>query len=47
MNLLKLLWSFYGRIGRVAFLVGHVPIWALMAGVFAAVVYLPPPETPG
>jgi uncharacterized membrane protein YhaH (DUF805 family) len=46
MNLLKLLWSFYGRIGRAAFLAGHVLIWALMAGVFAAVIYLPLPATP-
>jgi uncharacterized membrane protein YhaH (DUF805 family) len=42
MNPLKLLWSFYGRIGRGAFVGGNVFIWALVAALIAAIVYLGP-----
>jgi uncharacterized membrane protein YhaH (DUF805 family) len=40
MNPLKLLWSFYGRIGRLAYLGGLLLNLAWAAAVFALVVYL-------
>ena len=40
MNPFKLLWSFYGRIGRLAYLGGLLLNLAWAAAVFAGVVYL-------
>lgn len=42
MNPLKLLFSFYGRIGRGGFVGGHVSIWALAAAVIGLFVYFTP-----
>jgi uncharacterized membrane protein YhaH (DUF805 family) len=42
MNPLKLLFSFYGRIGRGPFVGGNVFIWALAAAVIALFVYFTP-----
>ena len=39
MNPLKLLWSFYGRIGRGAFAGGNLFAWGLTAVVVAGLVY--------
>jgi uncharacterized membrane protein YhaH (DUF805 family) len=52
MNPLKLLWSFYGRIGRLAYLGGLLLNLSLAVAVIAALVYLgkdhpkPPPGGP-
>src|SRR5262249_50504679 len=47
MNPLKLLWSFYGRIGRLAYLGGLLLnlVWA--AAAIAALLYLDQGRTPG
>ena len=47
MNPLKLLWSFYGRIGRTAYLGGLLLnlVWA--GAAFAALVYIDQGRTPG
>src|SRR5262245_47893941 len=47
MNPLKLLWSFYGRIGRLAFFGGSLLNLAWALGVIAALVYLDQGRTPG
>ena len=48
MNPLKLLWSFYGRIGRGAFAGGNLFIWGLAAAnVAGLVIYVKPEYLPG
>ena len=47
MNRLKLLWSFYGRIGRLAYLGGLLLDLAWAVAVLAALSYLDRGRTPG
>jgi uncharacterized membrane protein YhaH (DUF805 family) len=47
MNPLKLLWSFYGRIGRLAYLGGLLLNLAWALAVLVALVYLDQGRTPG
>jgi uncharacterized membrane protein YhaH (DUF805 family) len=47
MNPLKLLWSFYGRIGRTAYLGGLLLNLAWTGAAIAALVYLDRGRTPG
>jgi uncharacterized membrane protein YhaH (DUF805 family) len=46
MNPLKLLWSFYGRIGRGAFAGGNLFTWGLAAAIVAGFVVYFMPERP-
>ena len=47
MNPLKLLWSFYGRIGRLAYLGGLLLNLVLAGAAFAALVHFGQGQTPG